>query len=283
VKGVQSNVRAIEELLEETKERQLSEQRKQQEMELQLQLQRQISSQNQLMDCIQVEERSYKSNSPFGTKRGATRRSRSVVPQQQVMQQAPPPPHAPQAQAQAQAQGQAQPSLPQQPGQAQQASQEPTKEVSPVEQSLGEGKGEGEGEGEAVLDDYTKLPEVLDKRFEALDEDNCLKATIIKPGNAWVKKSQASLLATPTTTHLGAKEQEEERKKAFDLLDALSRSGCLDFANAELHVVIASTHCFDKVFLLLYEQKDNSTFASCLASAGVLSWSRLSLFQISIF
>jgi len=53
-------------------------------------------------------------------------------------------------------------------------------------------------------------------------------------------------LAEPTSTTLGTTEQGQERNKAFDLLDALSRSGALSIDNASLHVVIAATHCFDR-------------------------------------
>ena len=36
----------------------------------------------------------------------------------------------------------------------------------------------------------------------------------------------------------------DEKNKAFDLLDALSKSGSISLDAVELHIVIASTHCF---------------------------------------
>ena len=58
---------------------------------------------------------------------------------------------------------------------------------------------------------------------------------IIKTGDRWTKKSQKSLLSKLTSSALGSTEQKSEKDKAFDLLDALSRSGALPIECAELH------------------------------------------------
>jgi hypothetical protein len=99
---------------------------------------------------------------------------------------------------------------------------------------------------EEQTEDYTKLPTELDKKFELLDEDSALRPTIIKPGTVWTKRYQKALLAEPAEQTLLVKDQEIERTRTFDLLDALSRSGVLSIDQATLHVVLAATHCFDK-------------------------------------
>jgi hypothetical protein len=100
------------------------------------------------------------------------------------------------------------------------------------------------GDGDAA--DYTRLPAELDRRFESLDLDGALRATIINPGDPWTRTAQRSLLGEPTTTRLAAAEQRTEKQKAFDLLDALSKSGALPIEDASLHVILAATHCFDR-------------------------------------
>eukprot|EP01124_Arcella_intermedia_P011300 TRINITY_DN17714_c0_g1_i1.p1 TRINITY_DN17714_c0_g1~~TRINITY_DN17714_c0_g1_i1.p1 ORF type:complete len:974 (-),score=159.96 TRINITY_DN17714_c0_g1_i1:41-2635(-) len=94
--------------------------------------------------------------------------------------------------------------------------------------------------------DYTRIPPILDEKFEALDEDSALRPTIISIGQTWNKKTKKSLLSPITQLVLNTNEQIEEKNAAFDLLDALSRSGTLPIDHAELHVVIGATHCFAK-------------------------------------
>lgn len=93
-------------------------------------------------------------------------------------------------------------------------------------------------------DDFTLIPKVLDGKVEKLDSDNALKSTILKTGPTWSRYRQENLLTKGKTSSLASKTIEQETKKAFDLLDALSRSGTLSIECAELHVVVALSHCF---------------------------------------
>lgn len=104
---------------------------------------------------------------------------------------------------------------------------------------------DGADGAESVID-YTRLPAQLDARFESLDLDAALKPTTISIGPTWAKSSQKALLGQPTKSSLRVAEQKGEKQRAFDLLDALSRSGTLPIECASLHVLIASTHCFDE-------------------------------------
>eukprot|EP01094_Clydonella_sp_ATCC50884_P009529 TRINITY_DN1905_c0_g1_i6.p1 TRINITY_DN1905_c0_g1~~TRINITY_DN1905_c0_g1_i6.p1 ORF type:complete len:933 (-),score=370.72 TRINITY_DN1905_c0_g1_i6:157-2922(-) len=100
--------------------------------------------------------------------------------------------------------------------------------------------------GEDVGEDYTKVPVELDAKLSELDEDGAVRPTIMHAGSTWSKREQKSLLAEPRTSSLGTSELEQERSRAFDLLDALTRSGVLAVEDATMHVVVAATHCFDK-------------------------------------
>jgi hypothetical protein len=101
---------------------------------------------------------------------------------------------------------------------------------------------------EAAID-YTQVPAAIDAKFEALDEDGAVRPTKVLLGEVWRKKFQKALLAKPTETSLGKDQLRTEKNKAFDLLDALSKSGALPLGNCQLHVLIVVTHCFDRTLM----------------------------------
>jgi len=93
--------------------------------------------------------------------------------------------------------------------------------------------------------DYTTLPAKIDAKLAQFDLDAALRPTNLLVGEAWSRSASKALLAPPTESVLRAAEQKSEKAKAFDLLDALSRSGALPLEAASLHVVLAFTHTFD--------------------------------------
>jgi len=113
---------------------------------------------------------------------------------------------------------------------------------------------ETEIQGEQV--DYTQYPNKLEEMYTRYDPDSSLRPTIINPGATWTKRSQAGLLSAPQTTSLSADQQATEKTAAFDLLDALTRSGALPIEHASLHVIIAATHCFDQSLMDTVVQKN---------------------------
>ncbi|CAE7681767.1 sas6 [Symbiodinium pilosum] len=112
-----------------------------------------------------------------------------------------------------------------------------------------QGQGSGPGANSGATRDYAQVPQEMDEQFEKLDPDSALRPTIITPGSVWSKKSQKSLLAQPSTAQLLSDDQKREKDAAFDLLDAITKSGALELSDATLHIVIAATHCFDKTVM----------------------------------
>lgn len=132
-----------------------------------------------------------------------------------------------------------------------QQQQQQQDEVRPQDSAQQQDPGQGSGGVYACepWSDYTQVPTEMNEQFEALDKDGLLRPTIINPGDVWTKKAQKALLGSTQTSMLTGEEQASEKQKAFDLLDALTRSGALNVQHASLHVVLAATHCFDKSIL----------------------------------
>jgi len=135
-------------------------------------------------------------------------------------------------------------------GQSAQAAQTaPSGSVQPQPARPGPGQRRPSGVSEASAGrDYTKVPRELDSRFEECDSDG-VRPTIINPTGPWWKRSQKSLMAPPLTTIVESDEQKREKDAAFDLLDALTKSGALPIEQASLHIVVAATHCFDRTLM----------------------------------
>jgi hypothetical protein len=95
-------------------------------------------------------------------------------------------------------------------------------------------------------DDFTSIPGTLDTMLEEHDTESYLRSTILKADLAWTRKRQPNLLSPPQDSTLISSTITSEKRKAFDLLDAISRSGTLPIASSELHVVIGVTHCFER-------------------------------------
>jgi len=120
--------------------------------------------------------------------------------------------------------------------------------TKPISQSLEVSITDENLENSETLD-YTKIPGILDDKCGALDKESTLRPTIITVGETWERSVQKGLLSIPYNETLKIEDQERERNQAFDLLDSLSRSGSLVMEDACLHVVIASTHSFDKTLM----------------------------------
>ncbi len=57
-------------------------------------------------------------------------------------------------------------------------------------------------------------------------------------------------------TSLDPTAQQQAKRKAFDLLDALTKSGALSVTDGTLHVLVTATHIFDRSLLETLVQRD---------------------------
>ncbi len=94
--------------------------------------------------------------------------------------------------------------------------------------------------------DVTLIPNALDAALEKLDPDGALRPMIVNVGKEWVRHRQAGLAGPVQKTVLTGEQQRLEKQRCCDLLDALTKSGSIAINGAALHVVIATSHSFEK-------------------------------------
>jgi hypothetical protein len=112
----------------------------------------------------------------------------------------------------------------------------------------------GEGQPE-----FVKLPQLLDDAFDRLDSSRATRPATVRIGSEWTRERKKALLQT-TTKHetLTGDLLTKEKTAAFELLDALTRSGSLVIEHAALHIVVVTTHSFtDSVMATVVEQNRN--------------------------
>ena len=74
--------------------------------------------------------------------------------------------------------------------------------------------------------------------------------------NSWTLESQKNVFTPSTKLSLDTSAQQQAKRKAFDLLDALTKSGALSVTDASLHVLVTATHIFDRSVLETLVQRD---------------------------
>ena len=94
--------------------------------------------------------------------------------------------------------------------------------------------------------DFTLMPKILDAAVEKSEADASLRSTLLKTSDNWSRNRQENILAKCRMQKLNSSDIRKEKSKAFDLLDALSRSGSLPIKHCDLHVMVSVTHCFEK-------------------------------------
>jgi hypothetical protein len=94
-------------------------------------------------------------------------------------------------------------------------------------------------------DDFTRYPKLLDDNFDRLDTHHAVRPCIINVGETWIRSKQKNLMEKAKESTISAEDQNKDRNAAFDLLDALTRSGAIPIEDAALHVVIGVNHSFD--------------------------------------
>lgn len=119
----------------------------------------------------------------------------------------------------------------------------------PPDPATAEGGAEALTTSVVVDYDVCKLPFALEHTYATLDEDGAIHAAILRLDRQWHKWFYRSVLSDESSQVMETADQVHERNRAYDLLDALSKSGVLEMAQADLHVLVAATHSFHRALV----------------------------------
>jgi len=106
-----------------------------------------------------------------------------------------------------------------------------------------------------TAEEINSYQQQMEPFLQALDVRRQLE--IITAGEVWTKRSQPEFLAAQKTEKLQKDQIKQEKDSAFELLDALTKSGALALSHATLHVVLCASQCFE-----------NGTMKSCSKYGG---------------
>jgi len=105
-------------------------------------------------------------------------------------------------------------------------------------------------ESSQAFGDFIQISKQMERRMTIIDHASArVRPTTVTPGVSWKRTLQRTLLGKPTHETLLAPDQSRETNQAFELIDALSRSGALSFNEGSFHVISVSTHWFDKTLM----------------------------------
>ncbi len=130
-------------------------------------------------------------------------------------------------------------------------------------------------DNEAAID-LTKYPTLLDEAFDKLDpEQHAVRLAILRTGSTWQWSTGSSSLGfgfpSRSCANVDKTSQRRHRQRAFDLLDAMTRSGALTLKDCELHVVVAAVHAFDRSLMNTLVQANDNPIDEVERSSAILS------------
>lgn len=106
------------------------------------------------------------------------------------------------------------------------------------------------------LNDLSALSNKLQNYFDQYSSSQSIRPGIIRTGPIWKKQHQENFFTPSREIQFNSEEQRKEKQRAFDLLDALTRSGGLTIDDATVHVILASSHYFPQSLLDTVIQKN---------------------------